>query len=72
MLDINENAILVFSKDFRVGQIYQLVVFTRQLYITESIKRLVFLLITFGCMHESKRQIRKTYDGVFESVECSA
>ena len=45
MLEINENATLVFSISFQNGLINQNFVFIRLLYFTNSMKRLFFVLI---------------------------
>ena len=45
ILEINENATLVFSISFHHGLIHHNFVFIRQLYFTYSIKRPLFVLI---------------------------
>ena len=45
ILEINENATLVFSIPFQHGLVYQKFVFIRQLYFTYAIKRSFFALI---------------------------
>ena len=45
VLEINENATLVFSISFQHGLFHQNFVFIRQLYFTYSIKRSFFVLI---------------------------
>ena len=47
ILKINENATLVFSISFQHGLVNHNFVFSRQLYVTFSIKRLLFVLIDF-------------------------
>ena len=49
ILEINENATLVFSISFKRGLVHQHFAFIRQLYFTNSIKWSVFLLI--GCQY---------------------
>ena len=45
ILEINENATLLFSISFKSGLVDQDFAFIRQLYFTYSIKRSVFVLI---------------------------